>query len=534
MWPDNNVDGRHSCVTFQNSSEMPNSGLIKNGVRDITYPSKFDTQKRQWYQLGRKLYDANPVPPRGHAAYHNQVISWYPLFVLQMENPTLSVGLTAPLYGPEDEYVGVMSIDMSTKSISYFLREQKYGKTGVGYVVRSKNYVHSHGGVEIDEYVDMTYNNHVGVLLGVSQGLDHGKACGNDYTNNTEQDQYPHYYLDETEWFNSRNNGAKDSTTLDEMVLPVNLYCCLKNNKTSTIEPTNRAVPAANHENPLISSSAEYIQNEKGGFDGLAANALFGNITYEYADEKEGKTKVMLLQWTLLKTLEFPGFRPLIVVVVPKDDYMSDVLDAKNDGEKNINKTMNNTKVAIIISIIITIICSVLVTRLINLPLKRLNDEILRLASFDIRRSALKNESSFIHKVVSIQNSFRGMKMELTSFSKFVPYAVVKRIVGGDVSATLLGVKKRHVTIMFADIAKFTSFVERWPIESVMQVLKEYLTAMVSVIKANGGTIRDFIGDCIMVFWNSPLDQPNHAQLALDTAFEMEKKLSVWSEMLKN
>ena len=68
----------------------------------------------------------------------------------------------------------------------------------------------------------MIYNNHIGVLLGASQGSKHGKACGNDFTNNMEQDIYgPHYHLNEKEWFNIRTNQTKDSTTLDEMVLPL-------------------------------------------------------------------------------------------------------------------------------------------------------------------------------------------------------------------------------------------------------------------------------------------------------------------------
>eukprot|EP01051_Picozoa_sp_SAG22_P012195 SAG22_NODE_1245_length_5020_cov_1.424304_4_plen_97_part_00 len=36
---------------------------------------------------------------------------------------------------------------------------------------------------------------------------------------------------------------------------------------------------------------------------------------------------------------------------------------------------------------------------------------------------------------------------------------------------------------------------------------------MVGVIEANGGTVGDFIGDGIMIFWNSPNDQPDHAQV---------------------
>jgi len=37
MWPENNIDGRHSLVTFQNSSGMPSYGLTGIGVSNIMY-----------------------------------------------------------------------------------------------------------------------------------------------------------------------------------------------------------------------------------------------------------------------------------------------------------------------------------------------------------------------------------------------------------------------------------------------------------------------------------------------------------------
>jgi len=97
----------------------------------------------------------------------------------------------------------------------------------------------------MDEYINMTYNNHVGTLLGVSRGSDHRKACGNDYTNNTEHDKYPHFNLNETIWFNSWTSEKKDYKTLKEMILPIKIFdegdweCRTKNNFTK-IEPTNQ------------------------------------------------------------------------------------------------------------------------------------------------------------------------------------------------------------------------------------------------------------------------------------------------------
>jgi adenylate cyclase len=45
---------------------------------------------------------------------------------------------------------------------------------------------------------------------------------------------------------------------------------------------------------------------------------------------------------------------------------------------------------------------------------------------------------------------------------------------------------------------------------------------MTKVVIKNGGTVDKYMGDCLMAFWNAPLDCPNHAQMALKTAMEIE------------
>ena len=44
------------------------------------------------------------------------------------------------------------------------------------------------------------------------------------------------------------------------------------------------------------------------------------------------------------------------------------------------------------------------------------------------------------------------------------------------------------------------------------------------IVLKNGGTIDKYMGDCIMAFWNAPLDCPNHAEMAVKTAIECAKE----------
>jgi adenylate cyclase len=49
---------------------------------------------------------------------------------------------------------------------------------------------------------------------------------------------------------------------------------------------------------------------------------------------------------------------------------------------------------------------------------------------------------------------------------------------------------------------------------------------MTEIVMAHKGTIDKYIGDCIMAFWNAPLDDPDHARNAVAAAQEMRRKLT--------
>jgi adenylate cyclase len=84
-----------------------------------------------------------------------------------------------------------------------------------------------------------------------------------------------------------------------------------------------------------------------------------------------------------------------------------------------------------------------------------------------------------------------------------------------------LGGERRELSILFSDIRGFTSISEANEPEEVVEMLNEYLTRMVDILLAHGGTLDKFIGDAVMGFWNAPAPDPNHAQHAVACAVEM-------------
>lgn len=72
---------------------------------------------------------------------------------------------------------------------------------------------------------------------------------------------------------------------------------------------------------------------------------------------------------------------------------------------------------------------------------------------------------------------------------------------------------KKEITVVFTDIRAFTAISEELPAEETVYFLNKYFQVMNAIIKYNK-TIDKCIGDCIMCFWNAPLNQPDHVYLA--------------------
>jgi adenylate cyclase len=96
-----------------------------------------------------------------------------------------------------------------------------------------------------------------------------------------------------------------------------------------------------------------------------------------------------------------------------------------------------------------------------------------------------------------------------------------------DPSLLKLGGEKRDMTFLFCDIRGFTPISEKYKgnPEGLTKLINRFLTRMTDVIIANGGTIDKFMGDCIMAFWNAPIEDPDHEQHAVQAAIDMQDEL---------
>ena len=120
---------------------------------------------------------------------------------------------------------------------------------------------------------------------------------------------------------------------------------------------------------------------------------------------------------------------------------------------------------------------------------------------------------------------------QLNLMQRFVPPQLMEVIEAG--GAELLESHRRDITALFCDLRGFTSFAERSEPEDVMEVLREMHDAVGPLIFELGGTLSQFTGDGMMVFFNDPIPCDDPARRAVTLAIGMRERVAVLSERWK-
>lgn len=109
-------------------------------------------------------------------------------------------------------------------------------------------------------------------------------------------------------------------------------------------------------------------------------------------------------------------------------------------------------------------------------------------------------------------------------FSQYVSKNVVNELLSNP-DKLRLGGEKKNVSILFSDIAGFTTFSENKQPEELVGFINEYLNEMTDIILANNGTLDKYLGDSVMAFWGAPIELEDHAFRACSAAIDMQMKV---------
>jgi class 3 adenylate cyclase len=129
-----------------------------------------------------------------------------------------------------------------------------------------------------------------------------------------------------------------------------------------------------------------------------------------------------------------------------------------------------------------------------------------------------------------VADSFNNMmgkinerKFIAETFGRYVPESVAAAIIKnkGEYKP-----QNRLATILYTDIAGFTSLCEKLPPDEIASLLNEYFALLTAIINKHGGIINQFQGDAMLVTYNVPAMDKNHADDALLTAVEIQETLA--------
>jgi adenylate cyclase len=110
------------------------------------------------------------------------------------------------------------------------------------------------------------------------------------------------------------------------------------------------------------------------------------------------------------------------------------------------------------------------------------------------------------------------------AFGRYLAPALVDELAANP-DKLRLGGEMRDMTLLFCDVRGFTTISEQLDPQALTHLVNRFLTPMTDIVLASRGCIDKYMGDCVMAFWNAPLDDPEHSRHACEAALSMLQAL---------
>jgi len=117
-------------------------------------------------------------------------------------------------------------------------------------------------------------------------------------------------------------------------------------------------------------------------------------------------------------------------------------------------------------------------------------------------------------------------------FGRYLSDEVVDTLLETE-SGLSMGGERREITILTSDLRGFTAQSNKLPSEQVIKILNLYFEAMGEVIAKYNGTINDFMGDGILVFFGAPILRDNDPEKAVACAIAMQQEMEAVNKQLR-
>jgi adenylate cyclase len=130
------------------------------------------------------------------------------------------------------------------------------------------------------------------------------------------------------------------------------------------------------------------------------------------------------------------------------------------------------------------------------------------------------------HVVIAIENVrlFRTVERQRRELARYAPQ--VANLLSTDDGERLLAGHRREISALFCDLRGFTAFAETADPEEVLDVLRQYHTAVGQLVVAHDGSVEHFAGDGLMAFFNDPVRLEDHEHAAVRAAVAIRDRFA--------
>eukprot|EP00760_Papus_ankaliazontas_P008519 PhM_4_TR13863/c0_g1_i2/m.30169/K01768/E4.6.1.1; adenylate cyclase len=189
-----------------------------------------------------------------------------------------------------------------------------------------------------------------------------------------------------------------------------------------------------------------------------------------------------------------------VVIAVDKDVVFSDVRD-------------NNVIMIIVQAVcaLLELILCLLIAFGVRSPLRNLMARMGSLQRLEVESGCEGEVSSSAlvpREVLDVEMRFEELRSVMAVCAKYAPReAILSQFADGKPHHAL---EPAMVTVLFVDIAGFTSMCEQLDVEAFALFVEHYYTVQTQTITLSGGVIDKYVGDVIMATWGAPTTVGDH------------------------
>ena len=199
------------------------------------------------------------------------------------------------------------------------------------------------------------------------------------------------------------------------------------------------------------------------------------------------------------------------IILTPTDDFIGEL-----------RRTNRQILLIIVALSVAELFLIYFLSRRLSRPIESISRELksVETLSFDQPTTHL----SRVREIAQLQSAAALLRNSLQSFCSFAPVDVVRSLIRSGIPLHL-GVERRSLTILFADLENFSTHAERSSPDALLAQMSVYFEEVSRAISDEKGTVDKFIGDGIMAFWGAPIALSDHVLRACAGALRAARRM---------